>query len=144
MAKTIIEFDLSGKPASVNGCKARKDSWKAQVQSKVMALYTGGKNGEKFTVKIFYFPHNEQYCDIDNGLKYTIDGMASDLMDNDKTVTRIITERFPKIPGASLIVPLNIAPQIAQVIKQREISKSPVYLTLVKVEEYDYNGGSLW
>ncbi|NBD00720.1 RusA family crossover junction endodeoxyribonuclease [Atlantibacter hermannii] len=144
MTKTLIEFDLTGKPASVNGSKARKDSWKAQVKSKAIALYTGGKIGEKLTVKIFYFPHNEQYCDIDNGLKYTIDGMADVLMKNDRTVTRIITERFPKIPGASLIVPLNIAPQIAQVIKQREISTSPEYLTLVKVEEYEYNGGNLW
>jgi hypothetical protein len=144
MARTIIEFHLTGKPASVNGSTERKKSWKDLVCRTVTAMYSKGKVGERLTLKVFYFPHNQQYCDVDNGLKYTIDGMAPVLMTNDRNVTRIIVERFTKTPGASLVVPLNIASDIANLINLRETSKIPDYYTLVKLEEYECNGGSLW
>ncbi|MBO0637843.1 RusA family crossover junction endodeoxyribonuclease [Pantoea agglomerans] len=144
MARTIIEFHLTGKPASVNGSTERKNSWKDQVYRTVTAMYSNGKVGEKLTLKVFYFPHNQQYCDVDNGLKYTIDGMAPVLMTNDRNVTRIIAERFPKSPGASLVVSLSIAPYIANLIAMRETNNTPDYITLVKLEEYECNGGNLW
>ncbi|VVP13900.1 hypothetical protein PS850_03511 [Pseudomonas fluorescens] len=65
------------------------------------------------TVKVFYFPISKQYIDVDNGLKHTIDGFAPHIRKNDKTLARIITERFAPIPSASLVVPIGLASEIA-------------------------------
>jgi hypothetical protein len=70
--------------------------------------------------------------------------MALALMTNDKNVTRIIAERFPRISGASLVVPLSITPSIAKIITDREKTGPSNYLTLIKLEEYDCNERSLW
>jgi len=147
MLVPLVEFAVIGRPASVNaGDKnaARKRIWKQLVYTEASNQYSGPPVSYKTTLKVFYFPHNNQYTDVDNGLKYTLDGIKNLVIDDDKQVTRIIAERFLREPGASLVVPLNIAAPVANVLHAMESKPKKDYVTLIKLEKYECNGGSLW
>lgn len=150
-----IEFTVVGSPSSVNSTSDKKNIWQGLVKSVasgvVAAKYPGVScYAGEVTVKIFYFPISQQYIDIDNGLKHTIDCLAPCIIQNDKTVTRIITERFPPVLKKSLVVPVTFAPQIAaalSIANGRTATGGFVqkqHATAVKVEVYNDNGGVFW
>ncbi|WP_318365283.1 RusA family crossover junction endodeoxyribonuclease [Enterobacter sp.] len=147
MATTIVEFAIIGRPASVNsgkGSATRKKLWKALVHKEASSHYSGSPVCYETTIKVFYFPHNGQYTDVDNGLKYTLDGIKNLVINDDKQVTRIIAERFLRAPGASLVVPLSAAAPVAGVLHAMELRPKKDYVTLIKLEKYECNGGLLW
>lgn len=167
-----IEFVVTGRPSSVNGSTAKKRDWKTKVSTAgnaaLSAKFAPNSFPPPFTgavaVKVFFFPHNKQYTDIDNGLKHTIDALCphgkpippaapfAPILANDKTVIRLIVERFAPIPGASLIVPAGFAPTLAQALMiangQSSMATggpfSPEYATAIKFELYGNNNGGLW
>lgn len=146
MADNLLEMIVFGRPATVNrkGPKSLKAIWQSKVFNSASAEYTGMQVKYKTTFKIFYFPHNNSYSDVDNGLKFTIDALAPVVMENDRQITRIIAERFVKEPGKSLVVPLSLAPSIAKILEIRENNSPAEYMTLIKIEKYKCNGGKLW
>jgi hypothetical protein len=85
-------------------------------------------------------------------LKHTIDGFTAPILENDKNVARIITERFPPIPGASLLVPIGFGAEIAGALMVangagRSSTGSPLpkqHATAVKIEAYADNDGKFW
>lgn len=142
-----IEFAVIGRPASVNAGTQNKNNWKAIVanaaKNAISSTYI--KNGGEVEVKIFFYPENNQYIDIDNGLKYTIDGFAELLIVNDRNVTRIISERFPCNPGASVVVPINAAVSVLNALRiQIANPKNKEHVTAVKLEDYICNNGGHW
>lgn len=147
MTKPLLEFSVSGRPVSVNAGKKnaiRKEKWKEIVHNETKKHYTGTPVTYKTTLKIFYFPNNNQFTDVDNGLKYTIDGMAPLVMVDDRNITRVVAERFVFEPGESLVVPLHLARSIAKLLQTWHTSPKKEYLTLIKLEKYECNGGALW
>lgn len=152
-----IEFTILGNPSSVNSTSIKKNTWKLLVEGASLdalsSTYPGGaKYADTVAVKVFYFPVNNQYIDVDNGLKHTIDGLAEHILVNDRTVTRIITERFPLIPGASLIVPIGLGSHIAGALSKAHtatpssagVTVQKTHVTAVKVESYFDNKGIFW
>lgn len=147
MTTTLVEFAVIGRPASVNSGKkyaARKKLWKHLVYTEASKHYTDLPVPYKTTLKVFYFPHNGQYTDVDNGLKYTLDAMKNVVIDDDKSVTRVIAERFLTEPGSSLVVPLKLAPAVMKILTDMQAKPKKEYVTLVKLEKHECNGGSLW
>lgn len=167
-----IEFVALGRPSSVNGTSAKMLVWKEIVSdigkvelaqkfapNPIAPPYTGD-----VTVKIFFFPPNGQYTDIDNGLKHTIDALCTHnrpippaapfapILSNDKTVLRITSERFTQIAGASLLTPVGLAPTLLKALMiangQASIAAggpfNPEYATAIKFEPYINNNGGLW
>lgn len=152
-----IEFTVLGNPSSVNSTSGKKTAWKMLVEAAAegaVALHYPGaaKSTAALTVKVFYFPINQQYIDIDNGLKHTIDGLATSIFTNDKAVARIITERFPPVPKASLLVPIGFANEISNALMiangaGHSATGAPIpqqHATAVKVEPYTDNNGKFW
>lgn len=151
-----IEFTILGNPSSVNSTTLKKNTWKTLVQAAAKGALTIMYPGVipyagMVTVKVFYFPINQQYIDVDNGLKHTIDGMAKNIFENDKTVTRIIAERFPLIPGSRLVVPIGLGSHISGALSNAHrvkpasgVTVQKTHVTAVKVEAYADNKGKFW
>jgi Holliday junction resolvase RusA-like endonuclease len=153
-----IEFTVLGNPSSVNSTSKKKNTWKRLVEDASRgALSSGYPGGLKYpdsvAVKVFYFPVNKQYIDVDNGLKHTIDGLAEHILENDRTVIRIITERFPLIPGANLVVPIGLGSYITGALLKAHTAtpssagvtvQKKTHVTAVKVEAYFNNKGMFW
>ena len=151
-----IEFVAMGRPSSVNATSAKKWVWKKIVQDAADAELvrvhapnpTPGPCTHDVTVKVFYFPKNRQYIDIDNGLKHTIDAIApKPVLHNDKLVQRLVVERFALAAGASMKVSILAAPTLAKAVRiatGQAMGNAPVHVTAVKVEAYAANGGALW
>ncbi len=167
-----IEFVITGRPSSVNGKSAKKLAWKKKVSA------AGNEELDKkfkpnpfpppyvgeVALKVFFFPHNGQYTDIDNGLKHTIDALChqkkpvppaapfAPILKNDKTVLRLTVERFAPTPGASLLVPAGFAPTLAkammiangQASAATGLPSKPEYATAIKFEPYIDNNGGFW
>lgn len=138
---------MIGRPASVNADTTNKNNWKAIVakaaNDAISKTYI--KHGGDVEVKIFFYPENNQYIDIDNGLKYTIDGFAQVLIVNDRNVTRIISERFPSNPGASLTVPINAALNVLTSLRTQNANpRNRKHITAIKLEQYTCNKGAHW
>jgi hypothetical protein len=168
-----IEFEVKGKPSSVNGTSAKKLAWQTSVSDAgkaalaakypppqpAPAAHTGNT-----TIKVFFFPHNRQYLDIDNGLKHTIDALRvpapsvaakqphAPILADDRTIFRLITERFPPRPGASLVVPAGFAPTLARALmvangrsgNASSATSQPEFATAIKFESYADDEGALW
>ena len=167
-----IEFVVRGRPSSVNGTSAKAMIWKTAVSTAANARLVANfatslppaAYTDDATVKVFFFPADDQYTDVDNGLKHTIDAISEHLrpvppfppfasvLANDKTVQRIVAERFPPVPNASLIVPIGFAPTLAaalmiangQTNAAAGITPAEEYATAIKVEAYVDNSGGLW
>ncbi|MGN3966812.1 hypothetical protein ACS0ZG_31925 [Burkholderia gladioli] len=155
-----IEFLVKGKPSSVNSTSVKKHAWKAKVtaaaNAQLAANFGGGPipaaHAGDVTVKVFFFPHTQQYLDVDNGLKHTIDAFSPPVIANDKTVTRLVAERFAPIPGASLTVPVGIAATLVTALMTASGQASvaaggafnPEFSTAVKVESYIFDNGAHW
>ena len=118
-----LEFLVLGRPSSVNGSTSKMGStskkavWQAAVKAAVTAelaakspTWVGPPHKVDVTVKIFFFPSTRQYIDVDNGLKHTIDAFNPPLLANDRSVMRLITERFLQAPGSALLVTAGVAP----------------------------------
>lgn len=119
---------------------------------------------DQVTLKVFFFPHNDQYTDIDNGLKHTIDALAcharpvppsapfAPILNNDKNIVRLVVERFARIPNASLVVPATAAPTLHQalMIATGRVPANmvgpakPEYATAIKFEAYTYKNVDFW
>lgn len=167
-----IEFVVKGRPSSVNGSSAKAMAWKMAVSNAANTILAAkfapapppAAYADDVAVKVIFFPPNGQYTDIDNGLKHTIDAISehtrpvppwppfSSILANDKTVQRVIAERFPPIPNASLIVPIGFAPMLAsalmvangQLNAVASVLPAQEYATAIKVESYNNNNGGLW
>lgn len=120
------------------------------------------------TVKIFFFPANRKYADVDNAIKPTIDGLKKALLGDDRNVQRVIVERFFPAAGATMKVaavdvvtlgPVLMAQAnasralLSAVVVQAGIpllhpagkaAKDASYATAVKVEPHVPNNGNLW
>lgn len=157
-----LEFVVAGRPASVNA-PTKRDAWKTRVRTAAklaLGAWTGPAHPVKVTVKVFYFPASGQYIDIDNGLKYTIDALCPPaagsrwvpvgpaLLQNDRTVTRVITERFPTASATSLVAPAGLAATLLQawLIARPAVpgGTPPEHATAVKVEGYTPPAGGFW
>ncbi|MCD4500166.1 hypothetical protein [Chromobacterium vaccinii] len=167
-----IEFVVRGRPSSVNGSAAKAMTWKMAVSkeanislaAKFAPSLPPAAYADDATVKVFFFPPNDQYTDVDNGLKHTIDAISehrrpvppsppfASILANDKTIQRVVAERFPPVPNASLIVPIGFAPTLARALMiangqtNNAAGTLPAeeYATAIKVEPYTYNNGGLW
>lgn len=173
MATVPIEFVVQGRPSSVNGGSQKAKNWKKKVldagNAELVAKLVGAQlpmppYREEVTAKVFFFPHNDHYTDIDNGLKHTIDALAchyrlippasifSPILANDRTVVRLIVERFAPAPNASLVVPAGTAPLLARALMIANGQNSfavtgksePEYATAIKFEPYVDNFAGLW
>lgn len=161
-----IEFIVLGRPASVNGPSEKKRRWKTRVNRVArIALLKSVRPAPapaatlvNVTVKVFFFPPDKQYCDVDNGLKHTIDAIAPStrhhakfvlppyVIADDKVVQRIVVERFPPAAGARLVTSIGTAATLLQAIylgNGGRYARKRMYATAVKVESYN-NGGALW
>jgi hypothetical protein len=166
-----IEFVVKKRPSSVND-SSRAKKWKTNVatEGKAALLANGpvplplSPYADQVTLKVFFFPHNGQYTDIDNGLKHMIDALAchprpvppaapfAPILKNDKTIVRLIAERFAPIPKASLVVPAAAAPILLQALmiaSGRVPPKmvgpvKPEYATAIKFEPYKYENVDFW
>ena len=170
-----LEFTVSGRPASVNNTAAI-GAWQQRVEEvaqsqKVKKLGNSAlslKSSQDATVKIFFFPANRKYADVDNAIKPTIDGLKRALLKDDKQVMRVIAERFFPTAGATMKVaaedvvtlgPILITQRnasevlLSAVVVQAGIpllhpagkaAKDASYATAVKVEPYVQNNGNLW
>lgn len=161
-----LEFHHIGRPASVNGTSQEKQDWRRDIAAATDAKLTQKFAGQpvpkpyltskgvpkavggKATVKVFFFPHNQQYIDIDNGLKYTIDGIAEALLTNDKLVSRIVSERFLPGPGISIIAPASRYSTLAAALAISSPSAASAMLgrdvVAIKIEDYQSNRGKYW
>lgn len=143
--------------------------WKTEVANKADARLIANFAGTpppayvgQVTVKVFYFPSDTMYADVDNGVKHTIDALSvpskkltpvpphARILANDKTVMRVIAERFMPTPGAALTVPIGIAPSLAAAmlvangIGAGGVPAPPQYATAIKMEGYLQNNGAFW
>lgn len=148
-----IEFVVTGKPSSVNSTSIKKNAWKANVNVRAnVALnlkfpappvpppYVGD-----MTVKMFFFPHTNQYLDVDNGIKHTLDAISPPIIKNDRTVQRLVAERISSVPGTSLIVPAALAPTLLQAFNIASGLGAPKsQATAIKIEAYVSNNGAMW
>lgn len=145
-----IEFQVAGRPSSVNASAEKKRIWKAAVTAAAHAalgpLPAPPHNGE-VTVKFFFFPATQQYTDVDNGIKHTLDAISPPILANDKTVLRVVAERFAPIPGASLIVPVGMGPTLARALMTasgQATGGTGQYATAIKVEAHAGKNGAMW
>lgn len=167
-----IEFVVRGRPSSVNGSSAEAMAWKTAVCNEANACLAAkfapnlppAACPDDATVKVFFFPPNGQYTDVDNGLKHILDAISkhswpvppfppfASVLANDRTVQRIVAERLPPIPNASLVVPIGFAPTLAaalmiangQTNTAAGMTPAKEYATAIKIEAYNYNNGGLW
>lgn len=173
-----LEFTVAKRPASVNAGSSA--AWQARVENvaqvqkaKKLGMTLGPashavKSSENVTVKIFFFPANRRYADVDNAIKPTIDGLKKALLRDDRNVQRVIVERFFPIAGATMKVaaedmktlgPVLMAQANASrallnaVVVQAGIpllhpkgkaAKDSSYATAIKVELHFPNDGNLW
>ena len=170
-----LEFTVSGRPASVND-PATIGAWQDRVEAvaqlqKIKKLGPAGatlKSPLDATVKIFFFPANRKYADVDNAIKPTIDGLKKALLKDDRQVQRVIAERFFPAAGATMKVAakdvVTLGPMLmaqanasrallSAVVVQAGIpllhpagkaAKDESYATAVKVEPHVPNNGKLW
>lgn len=149
-----IEFVVKGKPSSVNSTSTKKVAWKLNVRNEANAAllakhpvppvpvpYVGD-----LTAKFFFFPHNHQYLDVDNGIKHTLDAMAPPIIANDRFVQRLIAERISAVPGASVVVSAALAPTLLAAfnIANGAYGGAKTQATAIKVEPYTNNNGAMW
>lgn len=149
-----IEFHVIGRPSSVNATSGKKKAWKAAVRaaaSTALGPTPPPPHAGEVTVKFFFFPSTRQYTDVDNGIKHTLDAISPPILANDKTVLRVIAERFVPEPGSSLIVPVGMAPTLAaalMIASGQTAFKSgvgtPAYATAIKVIDHDGKKAELW
>lgn len=158
-----LEFTVVGKPYSANRSTSQKkknwqnnvmDTCQNAINQKNKPLNNPNPYTGEVTVKVFYFPKNNSYCDVDNGLKHLIDGFSEPkpnskiaaplpppppkLLKDDRNIMRIITERFIRKPGSTLTLPKNMASIAANAIVATD------HCTAVKVEAYVANSGGAW
>jgi hypothetical protein len=149
-----VEFLVCGRPSSVNASSAKKKVWKATVNAAAMGALgasPGPPHPGEVTVKFFFFPNSTQYADVDNGIKHTLDAISPPVLANDRTVMRVIAERFVPQPGSSLIVPMGMATTLATALMAATgqgaflagVGK-PTYATAIKVIEYSETQGEHW
>jgi hypothetical protein len=175
MSTVPIEFVVKKRPSSVND-SSKAMEWKTNVATEgkaalLAALLASGTvpptlspYADQVTLKVFFFPHNGQYTDIDNGLKHMIDALAchsrpvppaapfAPILKNDKTIVRLIAERFAPIPKASLVVSAAAAPILLQalMIASGRLAvdlvgpAKPEYATAIKFEPYKYENVDFW
>ncbi|MDZ5458014.1 RusA family crossover junction endodeoxyribonuclease [Azohydromonas lata] len=136
-----IEYCISGRPASVNGKSKKKQAWKkgvdaatrtalaAKMPHKISAPYDAS-----VMVKVYLFPASKQYTDVDNVLKYTVDGMVPSLLKNDKQVDRVVAQRVIKSRLTSILVSLPHARAIADAI---DLQNNGEFGTAIKVEIFN-------
>lgn len=148
-----IEFVVTGKPSSVNSTSVKKKTWKANVNTQannalslkfpappVPPPYAGD-----MTVKLFFFPHTNQYLDVDNGIKHTLDAMSPPIIKNDRSVKRLVAERVSSVPGTSVIVPAALASTLLQASNIAMGLGAPRnQATAIKIEAYVNDNGAMW
>lgn len=98
-----VEFVITGRPASANDPNILKQKWKISVASTAMANFSGNICPNPVSVHLVHFPPRRIHCDIDNIIKYTIDGLASVLFVNDCQVQHVTARRIVKRP----LVPIH-------------------------------------
>jgi len=148
-----LEFLVYGRPSSVNATSTKKSAWKAAVKAAATTalghMPPTPHKGE-VTVKFFFFPTSQQYTDVDNGIKHTLDAISPPVLANDKTVQRVIAERFVPEPGSSLVVPVGMAPTLAMALMSASGQSAffsgglPQYTTAIKVIDYTDKNGEHW
>ncbi|WP_427913960.1 RusA family crossover junction endodeoxyribonuclease [Ramlibacter sp. MMS24-I3-19] len=149
-----VEFLVHGRPSSVNATSAKKKVWKTAVNAAAASALGSSPpppHAGEVTVKFFFFPTSRQYTDVDNGIKHTLDAISPPVLQNDKTVMRVVAERFVPEPGSSLIVPVGIAPILANALMSASGQSAflagagkPQYATAIKVVPYTEKSGEHW
>lgn len=148
-----IEFIVRGRPSSVNSNNTKKAAWKSNVYSEASTALRAKHPGaippppskNDLTAKFFFFPHNNQYLDVDNGIKHTLDAICGIIIDNDRSVQRLIAERIFAAPGKSVVVSASLAPILLAAFNSASgVGGSKDHATAVKVDPYINNDGAMW
>lgn len=149
-----VEFQVNGRPSSVNASSAKKNAWKSLVRAAALAAIGPPPltpHAGDVTVKFYFFPNSQQYHDVDNGIKHTLDAIAPPILANDRYVMRVIAERLVPKPGSSLIVPIGMAPTLAAALMTASGQAAsiagggaPQHATAIKVVDYVPNNGAYW
>jgi Holliday junction resolvase RusA-like endonuclease len=169
-----LEFTVTGRPGTVND-SSTTSAWRNRVEAVALLrvadqypLDVGLKSSVDVTIKIFSFPSNRKYADVDNSIKPTIDGVRNALLKDDKNVQRVVAERFFPVAGPGMKVlasdvvtlgPVLMAQAnaskalLSAVVVQASIPLLPPagraatdgsYAMAIKVEPYVSNNGNFW
>ena len=92
-----FEFTILGTPPSLQSSNPKaKEAWKDNVRASSQPrlpeqhfAYEGA-----VAVTIFYFPDGPMVGDLDNILKYTLDGLSKHIIIDDGQVERIVVQKF--------------------------------------------------
>ncbi|WP_156425888.1 hypothetical protein [Herbaspirillum rubrisubalbicans] len=168
-----FEFYAVGHPPSVNKASAiKKDSWKAIVRAECAATIASGTQTlmplpypKSSIVKVYFFPTTKQYFDLDNGLKYTLDGINQftagndakrlglvptphTLITDDRNVARIVAERVVLKPGASIVARIGAVQMFLNAYAAALAAAVPgapkPYGVAIKVEPFIKRHGPKW
>lgn len=92
-----FEFVVYGTPVSHQGRNAAaRDEWKDLVAKTCQACIPDATTPtfRRIGVTLFYFPDEEMTGDIDNIVKYTLDGLNGLLYQDDKQIERVAVQKF--------------------------------------------------
>ncbi len=92
-----LEFVIHGTPVSAQTKRAEsREQWKQRVKE---ASYSALPENQfateaKLAATIYYFPDTPMEGDIDNIVKYTLDGMSRHIYLDDRLVERVVVQKF--------------------------------------------------
>jgi Holliday junction resolvase RusA-like endonuclease len=90
-----LEFLVHGTPVSVQTKRAQsREAWKARVKDASNSALPEQHlaSEERLSVTLFYFPDAEMEGDVDNIVKYTLDGMSRHVYMDDRQVERVVVQ----------------------------------------------------
>ena len=95
-----VDFVVRGTPASIQTSNKRtRDAWIAKVREAARARVAELTDfhflvERPVSITIYYFPPDAMPGDLDNIVKYTVDGPKRVIYPDDKSVERILIQKF--------------------------------------------------
>ena len=92
-----FEFVVYGTPVSHQGrSAAAREEWKELVAKTCEAWLPNPiiPTVRRIGVTMFYFPAEEMTGDVDNIVKYTLDGLNGLIYEDDKQIERVVVQKF--------------------------------------------------
>jgi hypothetical protein len=106
-----FEFVVYGTPVCHQGRNAAaRQEWKELVGKTCEAWLPDDAipTARRIGVTMYYFPEEEMTGDIDNIVKYTLDGLVGLLYEDDKQIERVVIQKFEPRRMASFTEPSRI------------------------------------
>jgi Holliday junction resolvase RusA-like endonuclease len=103
-----------------------REAWKARVKDASNSALPEQHlaSEERLSVTLFYFPDAEMEGDVDNIVKYTLDGMSRHVYMDDRQVERVVVQKFE---------PDRIVPFLAPTLKLIEALESERPVLFIRV-----------